>query len=63
MVKNPLTIGPEMPTLEVMRLMRERRVSCLPVLEGDKLIGVITEADLIEVSSKLLESYLRDVQP
>ena len=63
MVKNPLTIGPDMPTLEVMKLMRERRVSCLPVLENDKLIGVITEADLIEVSSKLLESYLRDVQP
>jgi CBS domain-containing protein len=63
MVKNPLTIGPEMPTLEVMKLMRERRVSCLPVVEGDKLIGVITEADLIEVSAKLLESYLRDAQP
>lgn len=60
MIKNPLTIGPEMPTLEVMKLMRERKVSCLPVLEGEKLIGVITEADLIEVSRKLLESYLRD---
>ncbi len=61
MVKNPLTISPEMPTLEVMRLMRERRVSCLPVVEQDKLVGVITEADLIAVSSKLLETYLRDV--
>jgi CBS domain-containing protein len=60
MIKNPLTVGPEMPTLEVMRLMRERKVSCLPVVEGDKLIGVITEADLIEVSRKLLESYLRE---
>ena len=63
MVKNPLTIGPDMPTLEVMKLMRERRVSCLPVVEGEKLVGVITEADLIEVSSKLLESYLRESQP
>lgn len=62
MVKNPLTIGPEMPTLEVMKLMRERRVSCLPVVEDGKLVGVITEADLIEVSSKLLENYLRDAQ-
>jgi CBS domain-containing protein len=35
-------------------------VSCLPVLENGKLVGVITEADLIEVSSKLLENYLRD---
>lgn len=63
MVKNPLTIGPEMPTLEVMKLMRERGISCLPVIEGDKLVGVITERDLIDVSGKLLESYLRDVQP
>lgn len=60
MVKNPLTIGPEMPTLEVMKLMRERGISCLPVLERGKLVGVITERDLIEVSAKLLESYLRD---
>ena len=43
-----------------MKLMRERRVSCLPVVEDGKLVGVITEADLIEVSSKLLENYLRD---
>jgi CBS domain-containing protein len=63
MVKNPLTIGPEMPTLEVMKLMRERGISCLPVVEGDKLVGVITERDLIDVSGKLLESYLRDAQP
>ncbi|MFY0532825.1 CBS domain-containing protein [Nannocystis pusilla] len=62
MVKNPLTIGPEMPTLEVMKLMRERGISCLPVVEGDKLVGVITERDLIDVSAKLLESYLRDSQ-
>lgn len=62
MVKNPLTIGPEMPTLEVMKLMRDRGISCLPVIEADKLVGVITERDLIDVSGKLLESYLRDVQ-
>ena len=62
MIKNPLTISPEMATLDVMKLMRERRVSCLPVVEDGKLVGVITEADLIEVSSKLLENYLRDAQ-
>jgi len=62
MVKNPLTIGPEMPTLEVMKLMRERGISCLPVVEGEKLVGVITERDLIDVSGKLLESYLRESQ-
>jgi CBS domain-containing protein/gamma-glutamyl:cysteine ligase YbdK (ATP-grasp superfamily) len=62
MVKDPLTIGPEMPTLEVMKLMRERGVSCIPVVEGDKLVGVITERDLIDVSRKLLESYLSESQ-
>lgn len=62
MVKDPLTIGPEMPTLEVMKLMRERGISCIPVVEGDKLVGVITERDLIDVSRKLLESYLSESQ-
>ena len=45
-----------------LKLMRERGISCLPVVEGDKLVGVITERYLIDVSAKLLESYLRDAQ-
>lgn len=61
MVRDPLTVEPETTTLEAMKLMRERNVSCLPVVEPDgSLVGIITEADLIAVSARLLERFLGD---
>jgi CBS domain-containing protein len=38
--------------------MREEQVACLPVVDDGKLLGLITEHDLIVVSSHLLERYL-----
>ena len=58
---DPLTVGPDTSTLEVIQLMRERQVSCLPVVEGGRLVGLIAERDLIEVSARLLELHLRKV--
>ncbi len=46
------------PTLEALRKMREKNVGCLPVVEDDRLVGIITASDLIRVSSKLLERFL-----
>jgi CBS domain-containing protein len=40
-------------------MMRDHKVGALPVVDGDKLVGIVTERDLIEVSSRLLENYLR----
>ncbi len=41
------TIGPEATIGEAARLMLEYRVSALPVLADDKLIGLISEGDLV----------------
>ena len=49
---------PETPTVEAIRLMREKRIACLPVEKDGKLVGIITEHDLIVVASRLLETYL-----
>jgi len=57
---DPLSIGPETTTVEAIRLMRENRLSCLPVVENGKLVGLVTEYDLIVVASRLLESVLGD---
>jgi len=57
MTHNPHTIGREQ-TLEVAhRVMREHRVRHLPVLEGGKLVGLVSQRDL-----HLIET-LRDVDP
>ncbi len=60
MSPNPVTVTPETPTVEAIRTMREHRVGCLPVVRQDKLVGIISERDLIEVSGRLLEQWLEE---
>ncbi len=55
-----VTASPDTPTLEAMKLMQEHKISCLPVVEGERLVGLITGRDLFDVSAKLLEHYLGD---
>ena len=56
MVKNVITVTPDTPTLEAIKLMQENHIGCLPVLNQDKkLVGVVTEQDLLAVAA----SYLR----
>ncbi|MFN2333953.1 MAG: CBS domain-containing protein [Wenzhouxiangellaceae bacterium] len=55
---DPRSISPETSTVEAIRLMREKKLSCLPVTENGKLVGLVTEYDLIVVASRLLESVL-----
>ena len=58
MNKEPITVTPATNTVEAIRLMREHQIACLPVVQDDKLMGILTEHDLIEVASRLLETYL-----
>ena len=43
----PLRIDPEQTVADAVGLMRERRVGCLLVCRGDRLLGVFTERDLM----------------
>ncbi|MBI3988356.1 MAG: CBS domain-containing protein [candidate division NC10 bacterium] len=47
MTKEVMTVGPEVPIEEAAKLMHDRKIGCLPVLEGDALVGIITETDLL----------------
>ena len=60
MNKNPVTVNSNATTVDCIRLMREVKVACLPVVDDGKLLGLITEHDLIVVSSHLLERYLEE---
>ena len=55
---DPVTVAPETNTVDAIRLMREAQLGCLPVVKDGKLVGLVTEHDLIVVSSHLLERYL-----
>ncbi len=56
---DPVTVTPETPTLEAIDLMRKKGVSCLPVLKGEKLVGLVTEADFMPIAYELLEKQLK----
>jgi CBS domain-containing membrane protein len=43
----PITIAPDATVEEAARVMADRKIGCLPVLEGDRLLGLITETDVL----------------
>jgi CBS domain-containing protein len=47
MTADPVTVGPELTVTEAAHLMTERRVGALPVVQGGKMVGLVTEGDLI----------------
>ena len=60
MNREPITAHADTPTVEAIRLMREKKLACLPVTRNEKLVGIVTEHDLIVVASYVLESQLAD---
>ena len=62
MTKNPVTIDSDTTTVNAIRTMREAQVACLPVVEKGKLMGLVTEHDLIVVASRLLEHHLEELE-
>ncbi|HEU0186426.1 MAG TPA: IMP dehydrogenase [Gallionellaceae bacterium] len=45
-VKDPITIAPDMTVRDVLNLTRQHRISGLPVIEGKKVVGIVTNRDL-----------------
>ncbi len=60
MVRNPLTISPEATVIEAMDILSDDKISCLPVVNNQKLIGMITESDFIHITSSLLKRLDRN---
>lgn len=46
MIVKPITIGPERKIYEVLDIMSRYRISGVPVVKGDNLLGIITNRDL-----------------
>src|SRR3974377_551355 len=54
MVKQGTTVSPDTELKDAVALMAERKIGCLPVVQDDKLLGLITETDV-------LMQYCRDL--
>ena len=56
MTPNPIAIAPDAPLSEAIEFLLEHKISGLPVLEGDQLVGIITVTDLLRALARLLQS-------
>ncbi len=43
----PIVIRPDAAIQEAALIMAERKIGCLPVLDGDALLGLLTETDIL----------------
>ena len=46
MTKDPVTVNPETSVFRAWKVMQDRQVDNLPVLEGRRLVGMVTDPDL-----------------
>ncbi|MBI1994755.1 MAG: CBS domain-containing protein, partial [Deltaproteobacteria bacterium] len=45
---NVITVKPDTPLQAAVRLLRRHRVGALPVVEKEKLVGIITRSDILD---------------
>jgi CBS domain-containing protein len=58
MVVDPVTVSPSTSSLEAIEIMRRHRVGCLPVVEGDQLVGIVTSYDFLEATARLFKQHM-----
>jgi CBS domain-containing protein len=56
MTPNPVTVTPDTTIGEAARLMLTYRISGLPVVDDDKVVGILTESDIFRLLVKEWES-------
>jgi acetoin utilization protein AcuB len=49
-----ITVGPDCPLEEAASLMLRENIGCLPVMENDQLVGIITDTDVFQTLVALL---------
>lgn len=53
MTKNPVTVSKDIPVEEAARIMADEDLSALPVVDGDKLVGIVSKSDLFKILIEL----------
>ncbi len=56
MTANPITVTPQTSVIDAARIMHDKKFGGLPVMEGDKLVGIVTETDMLGCLIQLLNA-------
>jgi len=51
---DPTTVAPETPVRDAMALMKQKKAECLLVIKDDRLVGLVTEHDVLNLVADLL---------
>ena len=62
MTKKVVTVAPETSLLDAAKLLLKHKIGCLPVVDNEELVGIITEGDMLRALVELLEKAA-DVSP
>lgn len=62
MTENPVTVSPDTLVLDAQRMMKEKKIRRLLVVEKGKLVGIITKTELLETAPSVVR-VLNDVLP
>ncbi|MDP2605333.1 MAG: CBS domain-containing protein [Deltaproteobacteria bacterium] len=49
MTADPMTVSPDAPLVQAAKVLETYRISALPVVDGQKLVGMISVTDLLRV--------------
>ncbi|MDZ8188479.1 MAG: chloride channel protein [Nostoc sp. ChiSLP02] len=63
MTPEPVTVSPTATLAHVLHILNRYHLSCLPVTEGRKLVGIITRSDIIRVEAERLSGNTEQIEP
>lgn len=52
MTAHPITTTPDTILAEAARVLTERKIGCLPVIENDRLVGILTDGDFVALYAR-----------
>jgi CBS domain-containing protein len=58
MKPNPISVTSTTPTLEAVETMRRSGIGCLPVVDDDQLVGIVTSYDFLTATASLFKQHL-----
>jgi len=58
MKPNPTTVTSSTPTLEAIEIMRRSGIGCLPVVDDNRLVGIVTSYDFLTATASLFKQHL-----
>ncbi|HEX7477234.1 MAG TPA: CBS domain-containing protein [Polyangiales bacterium] len=56
MTRDPVTVTPQTPIANAAELLLRTKIGCLPVVDNDRLVGIVTKTDLLGLLVQLLNA-------